>query len=347
MRFLVVRLGAMGDVLRTVPAAEALRRAFPEARFAWAVDAPWAPLLECIPGFLPVRFPRGDFKRASSRWTGWPSAAGIAAAWRRSLRAEAPDVAVDFHGNLRSGVTARFSGAPVRIGFDGAEQKEGNRRFSTHRLPLERARRPRLERNTALARALIESAGLEWEGRPPSPLAFDWPDEARRTAERFADTGPYVAIAPAVSAAQAYKTPPIPLLVAAARRSRDAGRSVWIVWGPGERDQAERLARDCEGAAAVAPETSLVELGAVLAGASGFVGGDTGPMHLACAVGVPVLALYGPTDPRVNAPWSPRAFALSPPGREYTGVKRIDRREGFDGLTEAAVAEAAGRLLEA
>ena len=89
-------------------------------------------------------------------------------------------------------------------------------------------------------------------------------------------------------------------------------------------------------------------LACVLIGAlclSACDGGDTGPLHMACAVGCPVIGIYGPTDPVVNGPWGVPHRTLAPPRRRYTGIKRVDRRFGFDGLSDDTVVEAVDALL--
>jgi heptosyltransferase-1 len=138
----------------------------------------------------------------------------------------------------------------------------------------------------------------------------------------------------------------VELLTAAAETLAEHGVPALVIWGPGERAEAERAVASTGDLAILAPATSLGVLAALLRRASLFVGGDSGPLHLACAVGCPVLGLYGPTDPTVNAPWGGAHEALYPRDRDYTGVKRIDRAAGgFEGLAPQAVRDAVGRLL--
>jgi ADP-heptose:LPS heptosyltransferase len=119
-----------------------------------------------------------------------------------------------------------------------------------------------------------------------------------------------------------------------------------VVYGPGEEPDARRLAETAGDSARLSPPTTLPTLAALLAGARMFVGGDSGPLHLACAVGCPVLGIYGPTDPQVNRPWGVPHEVVAPAGRDYTGIKRVDRESGgFEGLDPARVEEAAERLL--
>ena len=345
LKILIVRLGAFGDVIRTLPALRQLQRGLPEARFAWAVDLPWASMLGCVEGLDEVHaFPRGAFKRAGKSPTGWPEAIRLALGWRKTLADRSFDLAIDFHGNLRGGLTTRFSAAPMRLGYDGRQQKEGNRWFQTHRLRLDEPRQSRIDRNMALADALLTPVGRLPERSDPSPIGFRWPEGVQSVIQQTTGSPGYAIIAPTVSRAQAYKAPPTELLSAAIRAIVRRGLTPWISWGPGERDQAEALAGFCDDEVQILPDTDLPTLGATIAGAKLFVGGDTGPMHLACASAVPALVLYGPTDPRINTPWSPRFKALAPAANRYSGRKRHDRKFGFDGLEPKQVEEAVEEL---
>ncbi len=153
-------------------------------------------------------------------------------------------------------------------------------------------------------------------------------------------------IAAGVSRRQSYKKPHPALLAAAARRLADLGVAPLVVYGPAEREDADRVVESSSGAARLAPPTDLMVLAALIRRARLFVGGDTGPLHLACAVGCPVVGLYGPTDPVVNGPWGVPHAVVSHDDRRYTGIKRRDRRLGFAGLTPAAVRDAIDIALE-
>ena len=267
-------------------------------------------------------------------------------AWRKRLRSFGAGLVVDLHGDLRSGITGLLAGAPVRLGYASHQQKEGNFLFTTHRIPAGERRRSRIERNLDLVRAL----GLPDAPLPDGGLAI--PETAVTAARAIAapsvgePPGAYAVIAPGVSRRQAYKKPPAGLLAAAARTLSRRNVPAWIVFGPGEEQDAERVAEASGGAARLAPPTDLPVLAALLRGARLFVGGDTGPLHLACAVGCPVLGLYGPTDPCINAPWGVPHLALYPPRNAYAGVKKRDRLLGFDGLDASTVEDAVATLLD-
>jgi len=338
LTLLVVRLGAMGDILRTLPPVRLLRRRLPRARIIWLLDEQWSQLLrghEDLDAILPL--PRAELDgmlRSPLRWIRLLTMLGE---FGRRLRGQRVDLAIDFHGNLRSGIACRLSGAPVRLGYSGHQQKEGNRWFTTHRLPPGNRRTPRMERNLALVRAL----GVEEQALPGAALPMADAGSAD------APTAPFAIIAPGASRAQAYKRPPPELLAAVCAPLKERGIDALVVWGPGERREAQAVVGKAGGLALLAPPTTLPALAALLRRARLFIGGDSGPLHMACATGCPVLGIYGPTDPLVNQPWGVPFRTISPPGRTYTGIKRRDRESGdFSGLTPDQVRGAAVELLD-
>jgi ADP-heptose:LPS heptosyltransferase len=340
----VIRLGALGDILRTIPAMRLIRRGLPHAALWWVVDDRWRQALEGhadLSGTLAL--PRRDWQRQVRSPAGWPALGLSLRAVRRQLQAHDPDLVLDFHGNLRSGLVGLLSGAAVRLGHGGHQSREGNRWLTTHRVPAGPRRRSRLERNLDLVRAL---------GLPDGPLPLgDLPlaTAGRDAAQRIVGgdggaTTPFAVINPGASVSQAHKRPPAELLAAAAERLGRHGVLPLVVWGPGEEGDARAVVE--RSGARLAPPTDLAALAALLARARLFVGGDSGPLHLACLTGCPVLGLYGPTDPLVNGPWGVPSRSVVPAGRVYTGIKRVDRRGGgFAGISLEQVRRAVDELL--
>jgi ADP-heptose:LPS heptosyltransferase len=347
LTLLVIRLGAMGDILRTIPAVRLLRRKLPRARIIWLADQHWSQLLEGHEDLdAVIRYPRKRWDAlllSPLRWYRFPYELRE---FRGRMRRERCDMAIDFQGNLRSGCVCRLSGAPVRVGYRGHQQRELNRLFTTHHVLSGSRRTPRMERNLDVVRAL----GLESGTLPDAalPVAGSGAEAAAKIIADLPDiSAPYAVIAPGASRAQAYKKPPPELLGAACRKLLERGIKPLVVYGPGEEKDGRAVLQHSEGGAVLAPPTTLQALAALLKGAKLFVGGDSGPMHMACAVGCPVLCAYGPTDPVVNQPWGVPHRVLFPAERVYTGVKRLDRKSGgFSGLTAEHVSEAVAGFLE-
>jgi ADP-heptose:LPS heptosyltransferase len=340
---LALRLAAMGDVLRALPPVRLLRRALPHAHLRWIVDDRWSRVLAGHPdldGLVVV--PRRSLRENARSPASWGRLPKTLEGLYADLRSPRADLLVDFHGNLRSGWIGTMSGAPVRLGHAGHQQKEANRWFTTHRVDAGPRRVSRIERNLDLVRAL----GIAADGPLPDcglTLPVDGASVVERVRSEIGDR--WAVISPGASARQAHKKPPPGALAAAIEPLVSAGVTPVVQWGPGEEEDAARVVRESGGRAVLAPPTDLAELAALLAAARSFVGGDSGPLHLACAVGCPVVGVYGPTDPVVNAPWGVPHRVVAPRGRDYTGIKRIDRRRGFDGLDRNDVADAVRSLL--
>ena len=290
-RFLLVRLGALGDVVHAMPAAAALRRAHPDARIDWLVDPRYAELvglLTTLDRVLPID-PRGRRRDLL---------AGLG-----SLRAVDYDAAVDLQGLVKSAVLARASRARRVIGFPRAHLREPMARalYTETRDPGERPHV--VHQNLALVSALgATTTRVEFPLREvPTPRAVE---VLERPDERFALLNP--------GAAWPNKRWPPSRFgeVAAALRDRRQMRSL-VLWGPGEESLAAEVAANSTGAATVLPPTGLIDILGLARAARLMVSGDTGPLHLAGAVGTPLVALFGPTRPERNGPWEAADVTVS------------------------------------
>jgi heptosyltransferase-1 len=290
-RILIVRLGSLGDLVHTLPAVAALRRRFPQATIDWLVDAAHRPFLEQVPIIssvivLPAR---------------------TASAWlltRRVLRANKYDVALDFQGLLKSAALARLSGARRVIGFERAALREGAAApLYTERAPVDDAHHV-IRKNLQLAATIdVDATGQ---------LEFPLKNERSPVIDQFLQTvhQPYALLN--AGAAWPNKRWPPDRLAAVARwlRERHQMHSI-VLWGPGELDLARVAVEEANGAATLAPETAWPEFIALARGAALMVSGDTGPLHVTSALGVPAVSVFGPTDPARNGPWTPADIAVS------------------------------------
>ena len=290
-RLLVVRLGSLGDLVHTLPAVAALRRAFPEATIDWLVDAPHRDFLSLVPvvSSLVVLEARGA--------TGW-------LAVRKELRQRQYHAALDFQGLIKSAALAWMSGAHRVIGFDRAALREPlASMFYSEQVQVDDNAHV-VQKNLRLAAALGSVAG--------DPLEFPIGAVSSETIDTFlgAAAAPYALLNPG-AAWPNKRWPPDRLgSIAAFLRDRHGLASV-VLWGPGEEAAAREVVAASAGAASLAPATNLHDLIALARRARLIVSGDTGPTHIAAAVGVPVVALFGPTNPARNGPWDPADVSLS------------------------------------
>ncbi|MEZ5319120.1 MAG: lipopolysaccharide heptosyltransferase I [Vicinamibacterales bacterium] len=302
-RLLIVRLGSLGDLIHTLPAVAALRRAHPSAEIDWLVDAVHADLL----GLVPILTRVITLGRRSAG--GWLSA-------RRELRRRRYDLALDFQGLIKSAALARFSGARRVLGFDREALREPAARvFYTSAVPVGESGHV-LHKNLRLAAAagaatdrvefpiVVEASAAREAIR--AMLAAAAPDAATGDdrAARYALINP--------GAAWPNKCWPPARYGQVARHVKAVhGLTPVVLWGPGEVARARAVADASDGAAVVAPPTALADLVALARDAALMVSGDTGPMHIAGAMGVPLVALFGPTSPARNGPWDPRDVSIT------------------------------------
>ncbi|MCY4633932.1 MAG: glycosyltransferase family 9 protein [Acidobacteria bacterium] len=342
MRVLIVRLGAFGDVVHAIPVAAALGRRFPDAVVDWVIDERYAPLLDLVPGLG-----RRVVLRARGRaLAGW-------AALRRELREVPYDVALDVQGLGKSALAARLSGASRVVGFSTPFLRERWARW----LYTETADpgRPRhvVDRNLGILGAL-GVADREWD----FPIRVDAPPAAGASRRRFDPPNGCVVINPN-AAWPTKRWPPERYGAVAAHVGRAHGRPCVVIWGPGDEARAAAVAAASDGAATPAPPTGLVELAALLRAGALLVSGDTGPLHLAAALGTPVVGLYGSSDPARNGPWSPDDEVVSAfpdcacaagragSGREVHMVRRCRAtRACLDGIAVEQVCAAVDRRLQ-
>jgi lipopolysaccharide heptosyltransferase I len=301
-RVLIVRLGAVGDVLRSLPALRQLRAAFPAAHLAWIVEDLCAPLLEGHPDLDQVfMLARSELRRAAASPREMTRLLGRL---REQFRTARYDVAVDLQSSFKSGMLTGLTGAARRVGYAPGFCREASFLFTTEWLPLSSPWLNRVEKHLEMASAL-GSRRLDPAPPPLPERAGDGEAAAAILAGALPQSEPSIVISPGVSRRQSFKMWPAGnyvRLVTLIRRTMSL--RPLIVWGPGEEDLAGSIVRGAGGDALLAPRTSLRVLAALLRRSSAFVGADTGTMHLAWIVGCPVVALFGPTDPRLNAPWA-------------------------------------------
>jgi lipopolysaccharide heptosyltransferase II len=314
LRILLVRLRLIGDVVFTTPLVGALRRRYPDARLSYLVEPAAAPIVTASPHLDDVIvLPR---RRGLARLADDVRAA-------RRLRAERFDVAIDLHGGPRAAWLTRATGAPMRIGYTIT----GRTWMYTHVVP----RAPEL--------AARHSVANQWDLL--TPLGFSEPDRAQQPVEMAPDRAAAARIDARLAAGGIGPDAPLIVVhVSASNRFRrwpaesfvrvitelarqDPRRRIVVFSGPTDREAADRVVESARAhlgpLAAAVPDfgpTDLPELRALVARAAVYIGGDTGPMHIATTTATPIVAIIGPTLGQRSSPWrDPALFsAVLEPG---------------------------------
>jgi lipopolysaccharide heptosyltransferase I len=333
LRIAIVKLSSLGDVIHALPLARALRRAYPAAHLAWIVEARECALLRDHPDLdavLPVdtRLWRRLIRRPAGARQVWQKLARL----RARIRAARFDVTLDAQGLIKSGLLTASTGAPLRIGFSPSWCGEWpNSLFTNRHVTPPREAEHVVEQYLALLKPLGVAEGMPEFHIPARP------DAERRMEEFLGAQGitqddTLVALNPGASR-EDKRWPVSHMRALAERLGSEAGVRVLVLWGPDEIDMARQIRDGLSMKAILAPPTDLDDLTALLRRSALLVGSDTGPLHLAAALGTPCLGLYGPTPARRNRPY----------GRECRGLQSPDGT--MAGLEPAIVGDAALSLL--
>ncbi|NLE38887.1 MAG: glycosyltransferase family 9 protein [Pirellulaceae bacterium] len=331
-RILIVRLSAIGDVVHGLPMLCALRDHFPNAHLTWVVERRAAAVLRGHSALNElIELPRGWLKSGGEVWR-----------LRRRLRRLRPEITIDPQGLTKSAVAARLSGARRRIGF-GDEKGRELSRWLNNELVMASARHI-VDANLQLLLPLgVTSPTVRFDvpETAPDAAAVDAMIARLTVGGRFAVVNPGAGWPSKLWPAERYGA-------VAAHLGDEHGLPTLVVWaGDEERGWAETIVAGSRGHARLAPPTSLTELAALCRRAALFVGSDTGPLHIAAAVGTPCVGLYGPMPAERNGPHGPQHVAIQK--RTFEGTSR-QRRAASSELMEAIsvddVCEACGRILD-
>jgi heptosyltransferase I len=315
-RILIVRLGALGDIVHAIPVAAALRRAFPSARIDWLVSGKHREILDLVP-VIDRRLVISDRLSASQSRAGsddppasTEGAASLIGAIRQ-LRKAHYDVAVDLQGLIKSALLARAAGAPRVVGFSASYARERFARpFYTDVYDPGRGGiyDPRETRHVVeINLSLLTAIGII-SGPPEFPIESVDSPAARLVSDR---TGGRFALLNPGAAWPNKRWPPSRFASLAIGLRERHGLTSVVLWGPGEEALAQDVVAGAGGAAMLSPPTTIRDLVALARGAALMVSGDTGPTHIASAVGTPIVGIYGPTRPVRNGPLSPHDVTVS------------------------------------
>ncbi len=338
-RILIVRMSAIGDVVRVIPALYSLRHAFPHAQIDWAVESQAAEVLTGHPEIDRVLV----FDRRKDRGM---HSAGNFMAFCKEVRAAKYDIVLDFHGILKSGAIARYSGAKKRYGFASPRSREGSHLFTNQKVNLGKDVLNRVEENLRLADALAPRTG--------SPdVTLYVPDDVKDDIEEFFEAsfdGNKLVAALHVPVDRAEKQWPLEHFAALSDMLQADGRfDVVLTWGPGQQKAVEQVVRLTRRNPVVAPELGdLKHYIWLIYCADLYFGCDTGPMHLATVMGTPVVAVFGGTDPVRHSPWRKPYAVLTAEscGETATGLTGAEKlaRISPEAAYDACVRLAARRI---
>lgn len=289
---LILRMSALGDVIHTMPAVIALRDALPHARIGWVVERPYREILEDVAPIDHVfSVSTKKWRKALTEKATREEISSFLAIVRGFTR---EGTSIDFQGLMKSSILAALSGAETRFGFaPNAVREKPSILFTNRRIEVDRSLHV-IEWNMQLAR------GAGARATEPPPLDFSRFESDPSGALSDYEANPPVVISPATGRPE--KNWSLENFAVVARGLRADGHRVVVVWGPGEEQLAARIAE--RSGSELAPPTSLRELAFALRRARALLAGDTGPLHLAAALGTRVVGLYGPTSPARNGPWN-------------------------------------------
>lgn len=303
-RIAIVKLSSLGDVIHALPVARALRRALPAAHLTWVVEAREYAILRDHPDLdAVVPVDTRLWRRLIWRPAGVPAVLGKIGRLRTRIRRAAFDVAIDLQGLIKSGLLTAYTGAPIRIGFSAGRCRERLNALFTNRrvLPPDSARHV-VEQYLALLAPLGIKPGIP-EFIVPVPAAAERRMDDLLLKEGVKPGDRLVAINPGAGRLEKrWSVESFHHL--ADRLATEAGARLLVLWGPDESHMAREIALGLPGAGAVlAPPTDLGELTALLRRCRLMIANDTGPLHLAAALGTPCLGLFGPTSAERNGPY--------------------------------------------
>jgi lipopolysaccharide heptosyltransferase I len=319
MRIVIVKLSSIGDVVHTLPAVALLRRALPRARLTWVVERRASAIIQSSPVIdelieIDTRAWRnrllssstmGDVRAQLDQLRKSPAGNGSANA----------DLAIDFQGLIKSGVVAFATRAHKRIGFETADLREKASKLLLTEQVQTSGFDHVIEKNLALARAAIAHSASEpvdeqtvSNGRYEFPINVS-PDDEQIVEAAIEGPQPFAIINPGggwptkLWPAQRYSELVDWL-------SSECGFKSIVTFGPGEENLAQAVASNAGQGAARVLASTLKQFVALARRAALFVGGDTGPLHIAAACGTPIVGLYGPTSPVRNGPFDPRDITV-------------------------------------
>lgn len=313
MRVLLVRLGAFGDLVHTLPLAADLAGAGHQV--GWLCEDRWAPVLAGSPIIQRIhRVPRKILRTGSLT-----ERLGAGRALIHELRAASYDVVIDAQGLAKSAVAAWCCAAPIRLGHARPRAREGSWLVSQQRIRSSAVHVIDQQRDLARLMGIVPSAGWSFP-LPPWTAERAWATNELRAVQL---EQPWTLN---VGAGWPTKVWPVARQIEFAAALRARGTPLLVAWGSPAEQAVARQVVDGAAHGVVAPPSTIPQLAGLLAASRVVVSGDTGPLHLALALGTPAVGLFGPVPAERNGPRGPGYRTLQAPGAawERRDVSKVD-----------------------
>ena len=302
-KILIIRLSAIGDVVDVLPALRCLRSNFPESRISWLVEDRASAILSAHPDLDDVIvFPRKKWQREILKVKKAISTLSDILSFYRKLHGEHYDLVLDFQGNLKSGIMNLITGTENRVGFGKGFSKEFNYLFTRYRVYPQNKREHRIDKNLSLLKGIGFKAKFQ---NPEFPVSR--PDQ--EYISHFIDENnkcsiPLIIVNPCTSKYGSYKRwPTLNYARLADMILEKYDVKVIFIWGPNEFEIVNEIISYMKQKALVSCKTTIKQLIELVRRADLYIGGDTGPLHIASTLCIPTVAIFGPKDPILYGPY--------------------------------------------
>jgi heptosyltransferase I len=293
---LIIRLSSLGDILHALPAFADIRAAFPNSKIDWLVAGRCKFLVSAIPGISTIHvLNTDDLLRFPPKARAWKQVWNLI----RELRHQHYAFSIDFQGLIKTAFLGLLSGAGMRLGFSKEMAREFPAHWFYHRSP---ARPQKPVHVLQLNRMLAELAGAPTASMPIDFIVSEDDQQFVRSLLDKAHLSDFVVVNPG-GGWPTKRWSPARFGELARRIKSELGLDVVVTTGPGEEEFYRTIAEHCGGFLPHHFPVSFLRLIPLLKKARLFIGGDTGPFHLACALDTPVVGIFGPTSPVRNGPW--------------------------------------------
>ncbi len=310
-KILIIRLSAIGDVVDVLPALRCLRSKFPESRVSWLVEDRASEVLTGHPDIDEVIvFPRKKWRREILKVNRALSTLSDVFSFYRKLHGEGYDLVLDFQGNLKSGIMDLITGTENRIGFGKGFCKEFNYLFTRYKAYPQNKREHRIDKNLSLLKQLDIETTFQIPELPTSMSDQEYISKFIENNNKR--SVPLIIINPCTSEYGSYKrwsTLNYARLADMILEKYDV--KMIFTWGPNELEIVNEIVAHMKQKALVSCKTTMKQLIELIRRADLYIGGDTGPLHIASTLCIPIVAIFGPKDPILYGPYNENAAIIS------------------------------------